>query len=54
MLIDTLAASKKTSFEIASKLDEAVATEKTLDDIRILYAPVAQRYTIFSKKDIKI
>jgi dynein heavy chain len=43
-LIDTLAASKKTSIEIGAKLEEAVATEKTLDAVRVLYAPVAQRF----------
>lgn len=47
VLIDTLAASKKTSIEIATKLEEAVHTEKTLDDVRIQYAPVAQRYSHF-------
>jgi dynein heavy chain len=47
VLIDTLAASKKTSIEIATKLEEAVATEKTLDAVRVLYAPVAQRLTLF-------
>lgn len=43
VLIDTLAASKKTSAEISLKLGEAETTQKTLDDVRILYAPVAQR-----------
>ena len=44
VLIDSLAASKKTSIQIATKLEEAVATEKTLDAVRVLYAPVAQRF----------
>jgi dynein heavy chain len=45
-LINTLAESKKTSTEVASKLKDAEVTEKDIDETRVKYTPVAFRSTI--------
>jgi dynein heavy chain, axonemal len=46
VLIDTLAVSKKTSNDITARLEEAIKTEKDIDDVRIRYQPVAERAAI--------
>merc|ERR1712054_567955 len=45
-LINTLAQSKVTSNEIAQKVTEAEATEKTIDETREVYRPVATRASV--------
>ncbi|KAK3247674.1 hypothetical protein CYMTET_42830 [Cymbomonas tetramitiformis] len=45
-LINTLAQSKVTSNEIAAKVEEAEATEKTIDETREVYRPVATRASV--------
>ena len=45
-LINTLAESKKTSTEIAQKLEDAEVTEREIDQLRMKYTPVAFRSTI--------
>lgn len=46
VLIDTLAASKKTSNDIKVRLEEAMVTERTINDVRIRYQPVAERAAV--------